>query len=109
MPTFYVSFERYEPDAFEHDECPDAETGFLSPGSWASDEPVALSLREAVALCRPVGVSSTRPAPGDWFLGDEEPDYRTGMLEQRALHVPRTITAASMGRLCRLFRLRDWS
>lgn len=90
-----------------------AESGFVTPGGWRDADPCldppeahAMTLREALDLVSPVYASSSHPRPGDWFVGAEEQDYRTGAYETRSLHPPRSITPSSMRRLARALGVR---
>ena len=87
-----------------------AEYGFITPGGWRDADPCleahAMTLREALDLVSPVYASSSHPRPGDWFVGHETQDYRTGEFETRSLHPPRDITPSSMRRLARVLGTR---
>jgi hypothetical protein len=100
---FTVTYEIVTPESAEYGEA--EESGFVLPGGWHVDatdpSDVTMDLRSAAALV------STLEDSGRWFTEtDGHLDYRTGVLERRALHPPRNITPASYKRLSRLLGCR---
>lgn len=108
MGKFTVTYEIVTPESAEHGG--NQETGFVLPGEWRIDVAAAVAdtegdysmeLRDAVALAWP------SEDCGRWFAESEgRENFRTGAWETRAIHPPRNITAASYGRLRRLFGAR---
>ena len=107
MKHFAVTFERWDEEALEAGDTD--ERGFVIQDA---------TLREAIEL----GLEYTRPSwsgpcepdtsdPGhirslsfyDWNEGTRE-RYTTGIIEERALHIPDHITPASRRRIARLFQ-----
>ncbi len=108
---FLVTYDIVTYESAEHGDV--AESGFVTPGGWRDADPCldppeahAMTLREALDLVSPVYASSSHPRPGDWFIGHETQDYRTGESETRSLHPPRDITPSSMRRLARVLGTR---
>lgn len=92
---FRVTYEIVTPESAEHADAD--ERGFVAPGEWRGDEPVWMTLREAMRLARP------QQDCGLWFSEvDGRVDYRTGAVETRSIHPPANITASSYARLARL-------
>jgi len=75
-----------------------AEHGFIDCDGYRTDKPVVMRLRDAVKY-----VSPQEYTPHRFYEVDGVIDYRTGSCEHRSLHVPETITNASLNRLKRLF------
>jgi|SRR6267142_5822052 len=102
MVKFRVTYEVVTPESAEHGDAD--ERGFVSPGNWHHDDVAEMSLREACGLVSPRSMEDC----GRWFseIG-ERLDYQTGAAETRSLHPPKTITAASYGRLRRVMCGRD--
>ena len=107
---FTVTYETVTPESAEYGEY--ADTGHVMPGQWKyssrddsldhANQDYTMSLREALNLASP------DQDCGSWFTETSEGrcDYRTGEIEQRAIHPPHNITTASYDRLKRLLGAR---
>ncbi len=101
---FRVTYDIVTPESAEHGDT--AENGFVYAGLGAfpleqCDLPPEMTLRDALQLASPQEDS------GSWFSeADGRDDYVTGANETRSIHPPANITAASYGRLRRLFGIR---
>lgn len=100
MSRFTVTYEIVTPESAEHGDA--AERGFVAPGQWHDTEPAEMSLREAIDL------ADCAYDCGRWFSEHEgRTDYKTGAVETRSIHPPRSITPASYARVRRLLNIRD--
>lgn len=90
MNKFNVTYEIVTPKS--------AEQGDVAARGFIVED---VSLREALRECDPTQDS------GSWFDEvDGRTNYRTGAVETRSLHPPRSITKASYRRLARLLGAR---
>jgi hypothetical protein len=109
MPRFSVTFERYFPHADDEDVCGPDEEGFVLEDA---------SLRDALNECADradwARASACDEYPiraprwfnfDDWNNGTRE-YFEKGITEQRALHVPDSVTPASRRRLARFLGLK---
>lgn len=105
MNRFTVTYTITTPESAEHGDY--HTTGFVTPGDWhwpMGDELIPtsgelnMSLREAMLLASPSADC------GRWFeeTGEDRCDYRSGAIEQRAIHPPQGITPASYRRVARI-------
>jgi len=107
---FLVTYETVTEESAEHGD--NADHGYVMPGQWrysllddTLDHPnqdYSMTLREALDLASP------DQDCGRWFSETSESrcNYRTGEVEQRAIHPARDITPASYNRLKRLLGAR---
>jgi len=107
---FVVTYETTTPESIEHGD--NADHGYVMPGEWRyslldetldhANQDYSMSLREALDLASP------DQDCGRWFSETSEGrcNYRTGEVEQRAIHPARDITPASYDRLKRLLGAR---
>jgi hypothetical protein len=115
MKRFHVTYDIVTPESAEHGDT--ADHGFVLPGGWkhsCAAGPVgeafipvknecAMSLREAFDLIDTGALEDN----GAWLSEcDGRMDYRTGAEERRAFHPPDNCTAASKGRLWKLFGVK---
>jgi hypothetical protein len=106
MAQFAVTYDITTHESAEHGDC--EESGFID-----SD----MTLREAIAAvlstrtCHVDGITAIEPnespaiAPS-WVTVTNGMEYLTGAYEQRALHMPDTLTPATRRRICRLVGAR---
>jgi hypothetical protein len=101
---FRVTYEIVTPASAENGDC--AEAGFISPEGWRlrpeEGEKAFMTLREAMCLASP-----QEDCGRYWSEVDGRYCYRTGAVETRAIHPPRTITAASYARVSRILGLKN--
>ena len=106
---FHVTYDIVTPDSAKIGDL--AECGFIAaplglqhPAVFTGE--LAAQLKDACAMTLRDAVSYASPQEdsGCWFSEvDGRDDYRTGANETRSIHPPDNITAASYGRLRRLF------
>ncbi len=105
---FSVTFERYLPHDEGDDVCDADERGFV-----IENVPLRVAMREGLEYYRPSWAGHCEPNTSDlsaatWLTFDRWNDctrenIEQGISESRSLHFPRSITASSAARVCRLF------
>ena len=95
-----VTYDVVTPESAEQGDV--AEAGFYHRGGWRTpaDDPSAWSLHEAVSE---FGRGCFEDGGRGFYSSDSRENYRTGERTSFAVHPPDTITAASYGRLARIF------
>jgi len=101
-PRFKVTYARITEESAEQGDF--AESGFCVPYGWRfpvppqdpNDPELLLTLRQAYSMC--TGLEDS----GSWFTEiDGEQDYRSGDVEIKSIHPPKTITPSSYARVRR--------
>lgn len=102
---FRVTYDTVSPESAEHGDI--AASGYASPGGWKHDDPVSLTLRDAIGVCgfypnaRSAGSGGFENSGSWWTTIDPDQDYRTGEETRYSIHPPENITASSYGRITR--------
>lgn len=105
---FRVTYDIVTPESAENGDT--AENGFVLPGGYHVDVATAIADTEGdyeMDLRTALNYVCPQENSGRWFTEcDGRENYRTGEHETRSLHPPRSITASSYRRLCKLFKIR---
>jgi hypothetical protein len=102
-----ITYEIVTPESAEHGDC--AEHGFVQPGGWRHPidtvemdrdrDALSFDLRSAINM---IGYVENA---GSWFVEtDGRANHRDGSNTRYSLHPPKTITASSYARLCKLLK-----
>lgn len=101
MNKFSVTYEIVTEESAEDGDS--AESGFVGEGLSLRD---ALDLAASTESCHcgrsAVEASDSRPGMAQWVTFYNSQDWQSGQFENRSLHIPDGVTAASRARIVRL-------
>lgn len=102
---FVMTYEVITPESASEGDA--AERGYCDEYGNRYSAPAAVSLRAALRTLGPMEPNDSRHESARWWSEvDGCPDYRTGEVEYRSIHLPDRITPASRARVNRLIKSR---